>query len=248
MANCGSFSRNVVGSYQLRERTSQTSDGTVPGACPHSGQKSFLFNPTLHSTLSSWITTLNASAQTGGGLSVSWVGTGGTCASKVGPHNTAEAFDLTHIRFTNSSYVDLRYSQWGSTLHKRRYLAVVAACRRFFGYVMTQWSDSDGSHWHHLHLDNYYRGLGPLLHGSGWGRHSDTTLIQSACNLLNNAGISVDGQWGQNTENAYLNLLTALNMRCYNPKTSNFATDVLLHHIALHGFGNRAAGYWRAGC
>src|SRR5690606_30741775 len=98
---------------------------------------------------------------------------------------------------SSANYFDARWSWTGNNFHKMRYLSVVAHLRRSFGYIMTVWSDSDGSHWNHIHIDNYYRPFGLLMSGSSsWAKHSDTTLVQNACNLLNGESLVVDGVWG----------------------------------------------------
>src|SRR5690606_37939671 len=158
----------------LRYRTSLTSDGSYPGACSHPSQTSFAFKNTalydkLRLSMVSYDAMTRISSPTGAKYPVIRVGSAGTCADKSGPHNSAEAFDLTHIRCTSASsanYFDARWSWTGNDFHKMRYLSVVAHLRRSFGYIMTVWSDSDGSHWNHIHIDNYYRPFGLLMSGS----------------------------------------------------------------------------------
>jgi hypothetical protein len=68
--------------------------------------------------------------------------------------------------------------------------------------------------------------------------------VQYACNLLNGAGLSVDGAWGSLTQTANQNLLSKFKMTCLNPRTSSWSTQEFLHLIMRAAFRNQSAGFY----
>lgn len=243
MGHCSQYSavnRSWIGKsgWDLRHRTGYNANGTGV----HGGRHTEHFNATFRNQCDSWITTLDTVSRNNGGRSVSWVGDVGVGVCKSGYHGSARAFDLTKIKFS-SGQVDMNWSWRGARklVHRRRYLAVAAMCRRHFGTVLTCWYNS--AHQNHIHFDN-----GVSVTSIRTGVRSDTTLIQASCNLINGESLAIDGVWGNLTESAYLRLLGRLNMRCYNPKANTSAARRLLRLIARHGFANKAAGAYRANC
>lgn len=233
--------RNYIGltSYDLRHRVNYDSAGRGV----HNGQHNEHFNSTFASTCDNWINNLNSFSTTyiGSGYSVDWVGDVGVGVNKSGYHGSARAFDLTQIRFANNNYCDMNWSWRQNILHMRRYLAVAAQCRRYFGNVLTCWYNA--AHGDHIHFDN-----GVAATSIRTTAHSDATLVQAACNLLNDESLAIDGAWGSGTEAAYQRLIGKFRMTCYNPKTSTSHAMVFLAHIVKHGFANVAAGAYTSSC
>ncbi|MQA28021.1 MAG: hypothetical protein GEU94_21790 [Micromonosporaceae bacterium] len=244
MGHCSGYSavsRNYVGlyEYELRHRTSYNSDGTGI----HGGRHSEHFNSTFLGSCDNWIKNLNFFSSNYGGRNVAWVGDVGVGVCKPGMHGQARAFDLTQLRFTNGSFIDMNYS-WRSSrtlAHKRGYVAVAAQCRRYAGTVLTAWYNS--AHQNHIHFDN-----GTAVTYIRTGVKTDTTLVQASCNFLNGESLAVDGIWGSLTEAAYQRLLGRFNMRCTNPKGNRSDAVVFLSYIVRHGLANRAAGTYRHNC
>lgn len=244
MGHCSNYSavsRNWIGNsdWYLAHRTGYDSSGRGI----HGGRHTEHFNSTFRDQCDNWIKNLNFWTQNYGGRTVAWVGDVGVGVCKTGMHGQARAFDLTQIRFTNGTYSDMNWSWRQNTLHKRRYLAVAAQCRRYFGTVLTCWYDS--AHHNHIHFDN---GTAVTYIRTSSTYRSDITLVQASCNLLNGESLAIDGSWGSLTESAYQRLLTKFNMRCYNPKTNVSHAKIFLSYIVRHGFANAAAGTYRAGC
>jgi hypothetical protein len=151
-------------------------------------------------------------------------------------HRTGRAVDLSHIRFTNGNRFDSNWS-WRPErplIHRRRYVAVAAHLRWFFSDVFTGWYNQ--AHENHIHIDNA-PGAQPIR----TFERSDTTLIQAAANVLNGAGIAVDGAWGPITEAAYKDLVHKLGLGGTSPRESVADARDLLMQIARRGFKNQAA-------
>lgn len=247
MGHCTSYSavtRDWVGNsgWELRHRTGYD----TAGRGVHGGRHGEHFDSTFHDTCTNWIKNLNffSTNYIGSTYSVDWVGDVGVGArgcTGSGYHPRARAVDLTHIRFSNGYYFDANWSWRQNTYHKRRYLAVWAQCRRYVGTVLTYRYNT--AHYDHIHFDN-----GVSATYIRTSAHTDTTLVQEACNLLNGESLGVDGAWGSLTEAAYQRLLGKFNMKCYNPKTSSSHAKIFLAHIVKHGFKNVNAGYYKSSC
>jgi hypothetical protein len=228
-------------------RTSYTSSGVgVHGIQNHNEH----INATFRDACDNWARNLDYWTRnyppSSGTYTIDWFGEVGLGYCKAGMHGEARAFDLTHVRFTNGYYADMNWSWRQNTLHKRRYLAIAAQCRRYHGIVLTWWHDNarygeDRGHYNHLHFDN---GSGNPPIRTGW--ISDATLVQASCNLLNGESLAIDGAWGSLTESAYLRLLSKFNLRCYDPKSSTSAKNIFLSFVVRTAFANKSAGYYRS--
>ena len=171
---------------------------------------------------------------------LNWIGDVGTLVNKPGAHGRARAMDLTAVYHTGG-FIDSNWSWREDLPNARKYLGMVAMCRRPIGNVLTAWYDSN--HDNHVHIDDE-RAAGPISSGST----ADTTLVQAACKYLNGASIEIDGVWNQETEDAYVVLLTTFDMKCLDPKTNSSHKNVFLAYITKHGFANKDAGYYTYGC
>jgi hypothetical protein len=244
MGHCSGYSaisRDYLGNtaWYLGHRTAYNSNGTGI----HGGRHVEHFNSTFATACDNWAVSLNSIAQAYSGRSIAWIGDVGVGVCKTGYHGQARAMDLTHIRFSNGSFVDMNYS-WRSarTLAERRlYVATAAQCRRYVGTVLTCWYNAD--HENHIHMDN-----GTAVTYLRTGVTTDTTLVQASCNFLNGESLAVDGAWGPLTDAAYGRLLTKFNMNCLNPKTTTSHAQTFLLYIARHGYANATAGTYRHTC
>jgi len=115
----------------------------------HSGYHSLQFNRGFFNTCSLWANNMHYhfdknSLYEDGRLIVDWIGDVGTkaCHRSTSSHNRARGFDLAQIKFTNGWLMDCNWSPQNSDLQKRRYLAVAANLRRYFGTVLTAWYNS----------------------------------------------------------------------------------------------------------
>jgi len=179
-----------------------------------------------------------------GRLIINWFGDVGTvaCHRSTSSHNRGRGFDLAQIRFTNNYIMDCNWSPQASMLHQRRYLGVAANLRRYFGTVLTAWYNS--AHRDHIHFDNYSRPVGVI----NTRMRSDTTLIQAACNLLNNESLVIDGAWGNNTDAAYKRLVKAMGLHCRDPKSNVNDAQRLCFYIMRNAIANKGTPEIKASC
>jgi hypothetical protein len=178
--------------------------------------------------------------------SLRWVGDAGVQVCKVGWHRYGLAIDLTRFHFGTSRVAEMVRDWHDSLARRRRYLAVLAICRKHFGRVLHAHNDTDGSHWNHIHVD--------------LGRHAvplnpnfpdDAIIIQwAARELAGYDNMVLDGTWGQQTQNGYERLIKRFKLQvqhggCYNlrPKQSTADCRILMEYIARNGFSNRGSYY-----
>lgn len=162
------------------------------------------------------------------------VGVFGHCdSSTFSWHQKGRAFDLARVRFKNGEFMDANWS-WQQTIkHRRLYLAVAAMLRRNFDTVLTF---GFPAHSDHIHFDN-----GDTLHPIDSAFQSDTLIVQMACNYMNDASLTIDGNWGSGTENAFDNLRSALGMNCFNIRSNLGQTRTFLLEVAKRGILNNPA-------
>lgn len=242
MGHCSGYSaisRSWLGehSYALAHRTGYNSNGTGIHGPRHDEH----FNSTFADRGDLWARNLNYWSANYGGRYIDWIGDVGVGFCKSGWHGHARAFDLTHIRFTNGNWVDMNFSWNSNTLHQRRYLAVAAQCRRYFGTVLTCWYNT--AHQDHIHYDN-----GTAVTYIRTGTRSDVTLVQASCNILNGESLAIDGQWGPLTSAAYDRLLYAFRLHCRSPTTNQSHAMIFLSFIVRTGFANTSAGTYTSSC
>lgn len=188
--------------------------------------------------LNHWMATHTSSS---GPKEIAWFGDVGTmaCHRPTAAHNRARGLDLCHIRFKDGTWVDMNYSHQASMQHKRLYLAVAANLRRFFGTVLT--THYNAAHRDHIHVDD----LTAVQH-IRTNKRTDTTLVQSAANLLLAEGLVIDGAWGSRTQAAFEKLVTAFGLECTDPLGSTDHADLFLSYVVRTATANRGAGAFRS--
>lgn len=221
---------NHINNRPLRHRVAYNSDGTGS----HSGQRAEHFDRHFYT----WVCTpiirnFEGFSTFGGGPRVNWIGNVGVTACKSGMHSLGRAFDLTRVEM-HGWRVDCNTSWRGDLVSRRRYVGVAAACRMHAGTVLTAWYNA--AHGNHIHFDN---GVPFTVIRSGM--RSDTTLVQASCNLLNSAGLVIDGAWGPLTNRAYQALHRKLGLSGQNPRSSPTHARRFLTHIAVLALAGKAA-------
>lgn len=203
---------------------------------------------------------------------IAWIGhIGGPPGSRRSTyHNTGHALDIVRIQWSggNASHPHDGVSEvhddrgnWLQTRH-RRLVAVEAALRKYFGYVLNRYigdpsknTEGPGSpHKNHFHVDNgCERSLRidrmHLENPPRLGRsvRSCHYFVQDCINAFTDLEVAYDGLWGSATEQGYLTLLGDLGMECLDP--SRFLTHYLLFldYIIVHGLDDATAGTHRWG-
>jgi len=200
----------------------------------------FQFNTAFHSQLGAATNVMASYATAEGHGSLQWIGTAGTFVCKPLCHSSGKALDFSALDFNNTSF-DM-YNAWRShqpLAQQRGYLAIWAGLRIYCKTVLTNTYNT--LHHDHIHADNGDIPLsapGPIRESA----HTDTALVQTACNLLNGANLTIDGDWGQATTQAYDDLLDELGMSCLSPKTNYWHAKTFLILIMRHGFASESAG------
>ncbi len=222
-------------SYGLRYRTEEPKlpgNYQVHGSPNHRDRFDPQFYTQISRAVGSIASTSRSSSTTYG--DIKWMGSAGAKANKSGCHSTGSALDITAIQFDHV-LLDMNVSWVSSqTLAQRRgYLAVWAGLRIYCATVLT--NAYNPAHQDHIHVDNNGNGtsLPPALRTSV---KTDTTLVQTSCNLYSSASLSIDGQWGLKTQTAYDNLLAQLGMGRLSPTTNYWAMYILLYLLMKNGF------------
>jgi hypothetical protein len=224
--------RDHINHRPLRHRLAYNADGTGS----HSGQRAEHFAGHFYDRVCTPIVRdLEGFSRFGGGTGVNWIGNVGVTVCKAGMHGLGRAFDLTRVEMHGWS-VDCN-TAWRSDrslASRRRYVGVAATCRVHAGTVLTTWYNA--AHGNHIHVDN-----GVPFTIIRQTMRSDTTLVQASCNLLNSAGLAVDGAWGPLTDAAYHALRFKLGLGGLDPRTSASHARTFLVHIAVIALAGRAA-------
>jgi hypothetical protein len=211
----------------------------------HGGTHSERFNSTFHAQIGYAIGCLQYFSRRNGPGAVSWVGDVGAQVCKRGCHSTGRALDVTAIRFDDGTIVDANVN-WRSSQslrNRRLYLAAWAAFRRDCTTVLTY--TYNAAHYNHFHVDIDDDTTPPPIRDYA---KTDTTFVQTACNLLDSAGLAVDGIWGRKTSAAYSSLLDAFKMSCKNPKGNYWHMREFVQLICVHGISNSKAGEFSSTC
>ncbi|WP_026928486.1 hypothetical protein [Glycomyces tenuis] len=171
--------------------------------------------------------------------SLSWVGLAGAKVCKKGYHRYGAAVDLTKVSWGADRFVDLAvHGKDGRVRLRRRYLAVVAMCRKYFGTVLHVHNDPDGSHWNHIHVDR-----GRSVVALDWDYGTDVTIIQwAARDLAGMSDMAVDGVWGPQTRSGYERLRDRFKAGSVDPTGSVGNARAWLNVIAQHAMANQDAG------
>ncbi len=172
-----------------------------------------------------------------------WTGLAGAKVCKPGYHRYGAAIDFTRFDWGSGHYVDTAVHGKERRLYlRRRYLAVIATCRKHFGTVLHCHNDPDGSHWNHIHADR-----GRQAVAADWGYQTDTTIIQWAARDL--AGVKdmvIDGDFGPQTTEGYELLRKRFGAASIDPTRSDVNNRIWLDLIGRHGMADKPAGTYKA--
>lgn len=200
----------------------------------------FEFNSAFHSLLGVATNIVASYASDAGHGNLQWIGTLGAYNCKPLCYSSGKALDFSAFDFNNTSF-DM-YNAWRDyqpLAQQSGYLAIWASLRIYCTTVLTNAYDS--YHLDHIHADNGDTPLStppPIRQFA----HTDTSLVQTSCNLLNDANILVDGKWGSATTQAYNDLIAKFGMDCLSPMTNYWDARTFLILILRHGFASVAAG------
>ncbi|MEZ5406951.1 MAG: extensin family protein [Acidimicrobiales bacterium] len=210
----------------------------------HGAQHNESFNAAFHTQLGFAFAGLNHYAVNDGPGTIEWIGDVGAKVCKTGCHSTGRAFDLTAVKLGPNLY-DMNVI-WRSTQPReaqRKYLAIWAAMRRDCATVLTAAYNTD--HHNHIHIDTDAGAQTPPLRTSA---RTDTMLVQTACNLLNGASLTVDGSWGNKTSAAYQALLGAFRLQCTSPTTNYNHLRGFVELICRTAMADQSAGAFVGPC
>lgn len=183
---------------------------------------------------------------------VTWVGSAGMYTAKDGCHGKGRAFDLEYVKW-NGANLNIYAGGSGpypwqasaSRTTRRLYLAVDASPRKYFKYVLDGWygniaGGSAASHKFHIHMENHST---PVLDRTNI---SSAAFVQAVCNNFNFAGLTIDGNWGPLTENAFddINAAWSYSTTACNPFTNVSNYRDWLNLVIKHGFADQAAGHF----
>jgi len=176
--------------------------------------------------------------------SYQWTGLAGAKVCKPGYHRYGAAIDFTKFTWSSSNYVDTAvHGEARLRYLRRRYLAVIATCRKHFGTVLHCNNDPDGSHWNHIHVDR-----GRQAVAMDWDYHTDTTIIQwAARDLAGMEELAIDGVFGRQTKMGYARLRDAFGAADVDPTASAANNRIWLDLIGRHGMADKDAGAFRVG-
>jgi hypothetical protein len=177
-----------------------------------------------------------------------WVGEVGVQACKTGWHRHGLAVDLTRFNFSDDGrFLDTNRHWRDSRIRlRRRYLAVVATCRKHFGVVLHGHNDPDPdkSHANHIHVDRSRHAV-----SLNKNNRTDTTIVQWAGRDLAGLGTVIDGVWGSQTQSAYTTLMSKFKMTrasggCFDfdPLVGTADQRTFMDMIGRHAFANQSAG------
>lgn len=237
-AHAGSYSRIGTGGYAvpttLRTGFRAYGAGSIG---THTGERAFGYDDWFHLLCDQWLESYHSILrwQTAGTVGVASVGCVGVTVNKPGSnHQTGNAFDLSAIQHTDGGFVDANYSHRGhaGAVHNRWYAAMAWSGRKHLpevGIVGT-----GAAHDNHVHLGRFKNGSASLLL-SHWGRSWDAWLVQYSCRAFMGAPIAVDGNWGNQTEGWFRELLRRLGRGGSNPHGSVADLQDVAHTLTAYG-------------
>lgn len=243
------ISRDWLGyvDFDLRRRTS------LPGLFGvHSGTKAAVtLAADFTSTMDAAIQYFNSIAfNFGGSIIVDWIGEVGATGCKPGRHALGRAIDITAIRFSNGSLMDMNVS-WRPdrpVSEQRRYLAFLCAMRIHMSDVLG--FHFDANHENHIHCDNNVLPTPPLRRNSP----TDVRLVKLIANLQLGWNLPVmhsaatSGQWNQQAADGYTWVAAANRTQCHDAFGSTWGMIAFLDIVCKNAMSNNAAGFHRGGC
>lgn len=180
-----------------------------------------------------------------------WIGEVGIQTCKPGWHRHGLAIDFTRFNFSDDGrFVDMnRHWRDDRIRLRRRYLAVLAMCRKHFGVVLHGRNDPDGSHVNHIHVDRSRHAV-----ALNKNNRTDATIVQWAGRDLAGLGTVIDGIWGSQTQTAYNTLMSKFKMTrasggCwdFNPLSAAADMRIFMDMIGRHAFADKSAGAYTMG-
>ena len=248
MANCGMsnpVTPSALGGVTLRTST---------GACATTTGSSASCESNFKDTCDDWMNRLEQESSDHGGANynnVEWLAHIGMFVCKAGCHGQGKALDIRRIKWNG---IDCcpgggDHSSSDRTV-RRRYLAVDAVCRMYFKDVLDGWYTTancadDDTHTNHIHVASHFTTNNIIL-----DREScpDALFVQAVCNNFNGAGLTIDGSWGNATENAWDDINSAWDWGgCGNPFQNHSTYEKWLHRVAYAGFKDVTASDVPAG-
>jgi hypothetical protein len=225
--------------WEFRYRVSLPARGAA--SVFHGGVHHLTFNRPFFTQLDAWARNLDERLRGSGVPGVAWWGEVGSmaCHRPTAAHNRARGFDLCAVGLTDGSRIDANTAHGGDGRTQRRYLGLTASLRRYFSTVLTV--HYNAAHRDHLHIDDLHE-LAPIRSDL----RSDTSLVQSAANLLADEGLAVDGIWGSRTQEAYDRLLDGFGLTCLDPRREVADALVLLDLIARTALADLPFGTLRS--
>lgn len=168
-----------------------------------------------------------------------WTGLAGAKVCKPGYHRYGAAVDFTNFQWDAGRHLDTAaHGKSGDLTLRRRYLAVIAICRKHFGTVLHCHHDPDGSHWNHIHVDRGRQSV-----AANWDYQTDTTIIQwAARDLAGMKQIAIDGDFGPQTTEGYKLLRERFAAEAVDPTDSGVNFRVWLDIIGRHAMADKEAG------
>ena len=229
------YSTIGTGSDVVNTRLRELSGGNYV----HVKNKSFQYDPGFHTICNSWANTYGSILRyvTSGTVKTSWFGCIGVYTAKPGNHGAGNAFDLTFAQHSNGVSVDANYSHKSTSglTHNRRYAGLAWATRKHCPEVGIV--GSDPTHTNHIHAGRYKNGSSSLLL-SHFGTSWDAFLVQYACNAFMSRGLVYDGDWGNQTEAGYVELMRRLGLPASgssSPFSSTTGLQNLAHTLCARG-------------
>ncbi|THV43010.1 hypothetical protein [Glycomyces buryatensis] len=246
-SKCGypDVTRNYLADKRWKTRFRTAFNGDGYGVHPSS--TSFTMHEEIHTQAGKIVRDLHELGQRyaprGETWSYGWTGVAGTKVCKPGYHRYGAAIDFTKFNWGPGQFVDLAVHGKDERLHlRRRYLAAIAICRKYFGTVLHCHNDPDGSHWNHIHADR-----GRQAVALDWDYGTDVTVIQwAARDLAGFKGMSIDGDWGPQSLEGLRLLRAKFRADGVDPTASPVLGRRWLDLIARHGMADKAAGTYTA--
>lgn len=202
----------------------------------HTGERAFTYSDAFYGICNNWVDTYHSVLrwQTAGNVGVWFIGCAGVTVNKPGNHGSGNAFDCTAVYHLDGNFVDGNYSHRGyaGVTHNRRYAGLAWSMRKHMPEVGIVGTDS--SHSNHMHGGRYKNGSSSLLL-SHWGRSWDAWLVQYTCKAFMGVPIALDGNWGNQTEGYYNQLMDRLHLQRSGPFGSTSQLQNLAHTLTAYG-------------
>jgi len=186
-----------------------------------------------------------------------WIGSHGT--ERFGPggasyHYGSQAIDISWVEFERASTEFCASNPGGgrsgsginSLAEVRRYLAIEASLRKYFGWVL---GFRVPNHQDHIHVDdaggNCVGGFHADFLGVSRRSMSVTYFIQNCIDAFSDIAVDVDGVYGSETDRRWKNLLQLMNLGTLTPTRNLAHYRLFLDLIVAHGLSNQSVGFFR---